>query len=150
MSESYFRVIPTDPSWTPDDADAEAAKRALREVCPNAEDLAADSPDEIMFVDQGENFQAVRCPRCSQEVALEWWQDQMSEAYERAFTDLAVVTPCCLESSSLNDLEYDWPAGFARFVLSARSPGRESLTPDELTTIATALGHPVRQIVARY
>lgn len=116
----------------------------------DARDLTAECSDEIKFVDQGGNFQAIRCPHCSQELTLEWWHDRMDRAFERAFTDLSIVTPCCTELSSLNDLEYDLPAGFARFVLEAESPGCGWLSSVELSQIATDLGHPVRPIWARY
>ena len=150
MSESYLHIIPTDPQWIPDDADAAAARRALGDVCPDAGEVTAERGDEIGFVDQGGNFIAIRCPHCHEEMPVQWWQGEMSRAYERNFTDLVLVTPCYAERSSLNDLDYDWPAGFARFVLAARSPGRGWLTPDELAHVTAALRHPVRQILTRY
>jgi hypothetical protein len=48
----------------------------------------------------------------------------MDASYRSAFEDLAVRTPCCHTDTTLNELDYDWPAGFARFVLEARNPGR--------------------------
>jgi hypothetical protein len=58
--------------------------------------------------------------------------------------------PCCAAATTLNHLDYDWPAGFARFVLSAHHPDRGWLDAQELADVADALGHPVRQILAHY
>lgn len=50
----------------------------------------------------------------------------MDKAYEETrFADLAAILPCCGRLSSLNDLQYDWPAGFARFQLRVRDPGKD-------------------------
>jgi len=81
---------------------------------------------------------------------IEWWQERMGEAAETALSDLGVVTPCCLQASSLNDLTYRLPAGFARFIIEVTRPERDVLEPSDLETIATALGHSVRQVLARY
>ncbi|MHA7859934.1 hypothetical protein ACX1DX_00905 [Tessaracoccus sp. Y36] len=78
------------------------------------------------------------------------WLEEMDRAFKQDFTDLDTVMTCCGQPASLNDLNYDWPAGFARFRLASQNPNRGWLTPDELTTISAALRHPVRQILARY
>ncbi len=46
----------------------------------------------------------------------------MDRAHDAQFGDLAVIVPCCEMRFSLDDLCYEWPAGFARFLLEARSP----------------------------
>ncbi|MFF4273039.1 hypothetical protein [Streptomyces sp. NPDC001536] len=45
-------------------------------------------------------------------------------------------------------IDLDWPCGFARFEIAAWNPERNPLTDEELAAVATALGHPVRQICA--
>jgi hypothetical protein len=67
---------------------------------------------------------------------------------DEGFDNLIATVPCCGGQSSLNDLEYEWPCGFARFELALWNPGRGWLTEQELSAIAQALGHPVRQILA--
>ena len=79
--------------------------------------------------------------------------EQMAEAAENDFADLTVRTPCCDTETTLNDLDYRLPAGFARFVLSVQDPqreGRPDLTPEDLAAIGHALGHDVRQVLAHY
>jgi len=48
----------------------------------------------------------------------------------------------------LTDLDYDWPCAFARFEIEIWNPGRDPFTDGELESIAQAIGHPVRQILA--
>jgi hypothetical protein len=74
----------------------------------------------------------------------------MSAAAATGFRLLAVTMPCCQHATTLNDLHYSWPAGFASFVLSAVNPDRSWLQDAELQNIAEALGHPLRQILTHY
>jgi hypothetical protein len=74
----------------------------------------------------------------------------MGEAYEAEFATLEVATPCCGEAMSLNDLRYDWPAGFAHASLTVAEPQREWLDETELAQVAADLGHPVRQVMVHY
>lgn len=117
---------------------------------PNAQQTSIETLEEVTFVDQGGNFESVRCPACGAPLDIEWWQERMGEAAETAFSNLGVVTPCCRRAGSLNDLTYELPAGFARFIIEVTRPGRDVLEPSELEAIATALGRSVRQVLARY
>src|SRR5215467_1751779 len=49
----------------------------------------------------------------------------------------------------LTDLDYDWPCAFARFEIEIWNRDRDLFNHDELESIAQAIGHPVRQIIAR-
>ncbi|MBG0563966.1 hypothetical protein [Actinoplanes aureus] len=161
MSTNVLSVIPADPFWTPGAAAAGAARAVLALVYPGAREVAMDWHEDPVFVDPGENFEGVRCPGCAGELAIEWWQERMDEAYATNFRALGVRPSCCGRESDLNRLVYDQPAGFARFVLFATEPARagtgdplvvdaSALRDGELAMIAAALGHPVRQVVARY
>jgi hypothetical protein len=74
----------------------------------------------------------------------------MKQASEDRFTNLAVTTPCCGAETSLNDLGYDWPAGFAQVELSVLSPQRGWLEDAELAEVEAELGHPLKQVMAHY
>jgi DNA-directed RNA polymerase subunit N (RpoN/RPB10) len=117
---------------------------------PNAQQTSIETLEEVIFVDQGGNFESVMCPACGAPFDIEWWQKRMGEAAETAFSNLGVVTPCCRRASSLNDLTYKLPAGFARFIIEVTRPARDVLEPSELEAIATALGRSVRQVLACY
>lgn len=161
MSTDVLSIIPADPFWAPGAEAAEVAQAILARVYPGARKVALDWHEDPVFVDQGENFENVRCPGCHNEVSIGWWQERMDEAYATGFRVLTVRTACCDRDSTLNDLVYSWPAGFARFVLFAERPERartgDGLVIDarpldsvELALIADALDHPVRQVLARY
>lgn len=75
----------------------------------------------------------------------------MDIAYKNSFENLSVTLSCCHQQTSLNSLHYQMPAGFARFVISARNPdlGRD-LTDDELEPIKKVLNCKIKQIWAMY
>ena len=150
MSDNYLRLIPTDPTWRPRAEAAHRAAAALSALAPCADTVEAELSDEVRFIDQGGNFERVSCPECHSELGIEWWSEQMGHAVVGAFANLDVTTPCCGTPTNLNDLTYDWPAGFARTQLSARNPGRSWLDDAELARVAAALGHPLRQVMAHY
>jgi hypothetical protein len=161
MSTDIVSIIPTDPFWVPVAEAAAAARAILARVYPGARKVAMDWHEGPVFVDQGENFETVRCPGCQINLPIDWWQDRMNEAYATNFHVLTVCLTCCGHKATLNDLVYSWPAGFARFVLFAASPQRAGsgdrflidarpLDSGELAVIANALDHPVKQVVARY
>jgi hypothetical protein len=147
VSDHWLLVIPTDPEWVPAEAASAAAQQAIAALCPGSGEVTAETHDTVRFIDQGSNLEEVRCPACGTALASDWWSDGMQRAFERDFADLAVTTPCCGTATTLNDLVYDWPAGFARFELSVHSPDRGWLAEQELASLADALGHPVRQIL---
>lgn len=150
MSTSLLSVIPTDPSWTPDEEAAAGALAVLQQLAPDASEVTASRHDEVTFVDQGGNFDSLRCPTCGVQLEIDWWHDAMDTAATLRFRDLAVRVPCCGARTSLNDLDYRSPAGFARFVLVARDPGRGEIATAEVGRLAAAIGHPVRVVWASY
>src|SRR5262252_6620271 len=101
MSMTVLRFVPTDPAWTPGEQAAGGALAAMRELAPNAREVTAVRHDHVSFVDQGENFEAVRCPACGVRLEIEWWQGAMEAAWTSRFADLEVRVPCCAASTSL-------------------------------------------------
>lgn len=150
MSDNYLRLIPTDPAWRPERDAAERAAVVLSALVPGADEVEAELYAGVTFIDQGANFERLGCPLCGAELAEVWWGEQMAAAGAGGFADLRVSTPCCGKATSLNDLTYDWPAGFAQSELSVLNPQRGWLTEAELAEVATALGHPLRQVMAHY
>lgn len=150
VSESLLRVVPTVPDWVPAQDAADAAAEVVSAMCPGAGELVACRYAEVTFIDQGANFEAVGCPVCTAPLDADWWQERMDGAYATRFATLDTVTPCCSATVSLNDLEYHWPAAFARFELQVRNPGRRWLSPDEAAQVSTMLGITVRQVFSHY
>jgi len=149
MSTNTLRIIPTDPTWVPASERQEAAFAMLERLFPDAETIQATITNHPEFIDQGGNFELVRCPRCGTECPMDWWQATMGVAYQRHFRDLNVTTPCCAAATTLNDLDYEMPTGFARFVLEADNPYRGTPTEAETAQLADAVGHPIRFIWRR-
>lgn len=161
MSSDVISIIPTDPQWAPGEPEAAAARAVVAAIYPGAGAVDATVDDDPVFVDQGENFESVHCPHCAARMTIGWWHERMDEAWTSRCRVLDVRMPCCGRNSTLNDLDYRWPAGFARFVVRVRDPRRPGtgnphvidathLNDAELDAVAAALGHPVRQVVARY
>lgn len=149
MSENMLRLIPTDPLYVPS-SDAQAQARTVLASLLSEGEVSITMMEEVSFIDQGSNFERVLCPCCGAVVPMEWWSQEMDRAYGAShFQDLSIMLPCCQTPSSLNDLDYDWPAGFARFLLEARSPGSD-LTPEHVSLLASVLGCSVRKIWAHY
>ena len=152
MSDNYLTLIPTDPHWQPDQAAADHAKAALSALLPDADarrGLKATWHDTVEMVHCGTNLKTIRCPRCDTDSG-DWWGEAVQERYAEAFSTLLVTAPCCDTETSLNDLTYDWPMGFASFRIEALYPNRSWLTKEELTSVTAALGHPLRQILAHF
>lgn len=148
VSDNSLRIVPAAPGWLPTEANVDAAAGVLRQLCPGAAELTVHQYADVTFIDQGGNFESLRCPACAAVLETDWWQQEMERAYATRFELLAIVTPCCSTAVSLNDLEYDWPAGFARFEVRVLGPGRGWLSEDEMTRLSAALGTPVRQIMS--
>jgi hypothetical protein len=149
MSNSWLRIIPRDPMYVPPAAVREQACVVLKSLLPEAENVQAIVHDGIVFIDPGGNFEDVRCPLCESCLGTDWWQEAMGASARMASPTLAVVVPCCRSRTSLNELDYRWPAGFARFVLEAREPASGFLDAGAVVQLEAVLGRPVRQILTR-
>lgn len=151
MSENFLRIIPLEAGHVPAQAARDKALALLRSLLPRAAEVRAILQDHLFFVDQGENLEEIRCPRCNATLVPEWWMTEMDRAGAAQFSDLSVVLPCCGASTSLHDLDYDWPAGFARFVLQVREPALAGWLDDAaVARLEKVLGAKIRQIRTRY
>ena len=148
MSDNLFRLISTNPEHVPTSSSCEEARHRLAVLVPDADQVTARVTDHVQFIDPGANLERMSCPSGGAELDLDWWGDAMSTSHSTAFTDLDVDLPCCGSRSSLNDLDYEWPARFARFVLEARNPNITGISDEQVSDIASILGTPLRQIWA--
>jgi hypothetical protein len=150
MSDNYLRLLPTDHSFVPTPDKAERARRLASSLCPSADEVSATLPGKVLFFDCGANLESVSCPICQSDVT-NWFFEEIDHKYnESGLLDLESQSPCCSVSLNLNDLEFDWPAGFASAAIEIRNPGRDWLTQGELEQLSATLGHEVRQILAHY
>lgn len=149
MSDDLLRLIPTDPGFVPSAEAQNKVLQLLNSLGQWADKISLKSTDQVTFVDQGSNFERVLCPRCEWELEIDWWQQAMSKAYETQFIDLDITLPCCGTKSSLNTLTYQWPAGFARFIIEILNPQKDT-NEDMMQMLEKALGCRLRKIVAHY
>ncbi len=148
MSDSWLQFIPADPWQRPSPEAAARARALLASFAPAADAVDVAFKNEVEFFAPGENWSGVACPACGADLE-DWWNEAMNTAYGNAFEDLAVATPCCGAATSLNDLNYVWPAGFGRFVLEAMNPDIGDTTPEQDRRLAECLGLPLRKIHVR-
>lgn len=149
MSDSWLIVIPADPGFLPDGTQDAQLQRTLSALVPKAEEIGVETePGAIRFFDCGENFERVCCAACGEELDMDAWSDWMGADYGSGpgFTLGARRMACCGVDATLNDLDYDWPQGFASYAVSARNYDRQPLSDAEVASLARALGSPVRII----
>jgi transcription elongation factor Elf1 len=143
-SGHQLRIIPSDPFYEPSPDMQDACLGLLIERLRKNE-VTSTLYKEVSFIDPGQNFEAVICDRCGQEMDMEAWQTRMDVAHETRFTDLSIVTPCCNKPSSLNDLKYQGPAGFARYVITVIDTPVE-VDAEVLSELELVLGTKVKTI----
>jgi hypothetical protein len=148
MASTVLRYIPEDPDYVAETASSEAARVLLQKSLGSP--AVVTVTEGVSFVDPGANLDSIRCPACSDELDLDWWQGEMSRAGERKFAGLGVTVPCCGAETSLHDLDYDMPAGFAHMVLEVQDPLADPDEAVDVDALEKLLGCIVRRIDARY
>lgn len=143
-SGHQLRIISSDPLYAPSSEMQEECLDLLIAHFKKNE-ISSTLYREVSFIDPGQNFEAVVCDRCAQEMDMEAWQEMMGLAYGKRFLDLSIITPCCNKPSSLNDLKYQGPAGFARYVLTVIDPPAE-VAAQVLSELERTLGTKVKTI----
>lgn len=153
MSDDVIRWIPLDPTFVPSDEAIQTTVAWLqRRIGPSTlvfSGVVANTSKQVEFVDCGENFDAVCCNRCGAELSEDWWSGAMNTASKTRFENREVTLPCCGAVEDLHQLRYEWPMGFARFVLEARNPSMVPSQEDD-AEISRLLGTPLRRIDAHY
>ncbi|MEO8147741.1 MAG: hypothetical protein ABI723_08905 [Bacteroidia bacterium] len=147
MSSTVLKIIPTVPSYVPSSVQQNSSKAILTEFYKGNQ-IEFLSLDTIEFVDQGANFESVSCNVCRQDIPIEDWQNQMDKLYQNQFNDLTFQTPC-KHQTSVNDLNYKSPAGFAKFIISI-SDAQSELPKTSLERLQEILGTPLRIVWAHY
>lgn len=150
MSDSFLRIIPVEPSFVPAAAAVDSAVARLHKALPAARAIEARSGEEVALVDAGVNLRSVVCPACGEEIDTEWWGESVTHAAEGGFAALEICVPCCGAETSLDELVYDMPQGFARFVLEVSEPSVARLPVSVVKALAETLGCSLRVAWSRY
>jgi hypothetical protein len=149
VSDNYFRFIPTSPTYVPDAIAQHAGTELVQRHLPHADEVCARVFATTRFVDPGANFEGVFCAHCDEDLT-EWWSAAMDHMAEADFSNLSTTVPCCGIATTLNDLRYEWPAGFARFFLEVRGPGVPEPPTEMLEALQRTLGCELRTIWVHY
>lgn len=150
FSGNQLKIIPTNPNYEPStEQQKEAIKYLASEYWEN--EISSVLTKNVEFIDSGENFESVSCNLCGLNIDIENWQEAMDKAYQTSFVDRAFVTPCCQRQTSLNDLEYEMPSGFSKYVIELIDPTIEDNQKTELIkNLKIILGQDMELIWAHY
>jgi hypothetical protein len=152
MSDMFLRIIPADPKWIPLKENQERAAEHLRNLIDRNLKIDHRVFEAVTFIDCGDGLERITCPvsACHSSLPFDWWQEELDSAAETQFEDLGITVPCCKFPTSLNELEYDPPVGFARFCLEVLNPGIKKLEFEVRNLLARDLERPVRVIFAHF
>lgn len=150
MSDTIIKFIPADHTYAPNYLEARGGVEWLQKCFPavDPEQISFTIYPNPSFIDNGENLESIHCPKCKAYVSQRWWSDAVGDAYRDDFWDLSVSMPCCLETSSLNALEYTLHVGFARFVLAMKDVP-EPMPEDVVQGLSSLYGQPFRMVPVR-
>ena len=148
MSDTILKLIPIKPDFIPAKEKQEQASLFINSIF-KGDQIETILNEDVEFVDQGSGFESVSCNYCGANINMEVWQEGMNKAYETQFTDLTFITPCCSKTTSLNDLLYYQPAGFAKFIVSISNP-KENILTDDLDELQKILGTELKIVWAHY
>jgi hypothetical protein len=169
MSTRVLKIIPADQNYLPSAEQQAKAIAVLREMVPFGE-IETRVYDDLEFIDQGQYCEAVLCPACANrvnvtpfggtELAQDWYRNLDEAITDRTTPILEFKTtmPCCGAGVALTSLQFDMPAGIARFELCAVDPdietdvkgGVTTLSAAQLNKLEAALCCKLKQIEARY
>lgn len=148
MSNTIVKFIPTNPNFIPTTLNQGKAKTYLKGIFKGVE-VELIQTANVEFVDPGSNFETITCNLCGKNINNDVWQNAMDKAYKNHFTDLSFTTPCCHKQTTLNDLTYHWPAGFAKFAVTISDPVGD-INSSQIAELEKILGTKIRKIWAHY
>ncbi|WP_111306817.1 hypothetical protein [Confluentibacter sediminis] len=150
FSGNQLKIIPTKPNYEPStEQQKEVIKYLATEFSEN--EIRSILMKNIEFIDSGENFESVRCNHCGQKIEIENWQEAMDKAYQNSFADLTFLTPCCHKQTCLNDLEYEMPSGFSKYIIELINPNiKDNQKADLIKNLNEILGQDMELIWAHY
>lgn len=150
MSSNYLRLIPSDPNFMPEEQAHIQARAMFETFVSKTYEISSRVYENVIFIDAGVNYEHISCPFCGAALNHNWWIDEMDRSFNKTnFTDLTTSTPCCDIRCTLNDLKYEWPMGFARFIIEAIDPDTD-IEETQIHELEHILQCTLRKIWARY
>jgi len=146
LMATILGLIPRDPWLIPDEQAHQQAAECLAGFVRQADQIHITVNETPIFVDAGARLTHATCPRCQHRFATSW-QAIVERAAEHPFRTLDGMMPCWGTTLSLNDLQYDRPAGWARFLIEAVNPKVEVLSIVQMRELEHILDCSMRQIL---
>lgn len=147
MSDHWTILIPEEPEFLPSEQAQHRAVALFQKIAPMADKVTTEVSAGVRFIDCGSNFERILCPDCGAEIALDWWQAQMDSGNGESLDLQPVQLPCCGTRKNLNQLDYEWPQGFARFSLEAMNANIGDLPEQKKAEFEKILGCRLRKIL---
>lgn len=147
MADNIVKLIPINYKFKADTTKIIAARKLLESTL-KYDDIKICMSEYPEFADCGSNFESVLCPVCGVNLNMGWWEEQMDICYEKNFSDLSVILPCCGACSSMNDLDYRMPCGFSRLRIELLNPKNE-ITIEIIQQINKIFGIDFKRIDSR-
>ena len=147
MSDNWITIIPASADYIPSREARQKALSLFRSIAPHADDIREESSEIVRFIDCGGNFERVKCPNCDTDANLTWWQERMDHEEKLGYPLQNLAMPCCGARKTLNQLNYDWPQGFARCSVAALNPDIPDLTNEQMKAFESVLGCRVRKVL---
>jgi hypothetical protein len=122
-------VVPEDMYFRPTDGLSNAALEVFIQLFPGAEEYQAEMSEQIHFFSPEDFASSVACPVCgvntqlgesSESVGRKWFYDIDRRCSDQSVENIETVLPACGHSVPVIGLHFDWPAGYAKYALSAR------------------------------
>ena len=121
MSNTIFRIFPKHHYPTYSDEKIIEAVDTLKIY--SKEEITFTNYGSVQFIDCGQGLEHIFCPWCGRELDIKFWKEAMDKAYNNgSFGYLGIRMPCCNLPSSLEELIYVKPCGFAAFVIEVHDP----------------------------
>jgi len=144
MSDNFLIIVPQDPDYLPALEVQQVVSEIVGSLAPDADEIAIDASENIMFFDAGVNCERISCPHCRSELDVQWWLDQMDKNYDgQGFQLELCALPCCGSNAALNELIYDWPQAFGKFSCTIRNPKASSFSETEIDALTKIIGMPI-------
>lgn len=162
MSDNYLKIIPVQKDFIPEKSTHQAAISFLEGLTPDGDEVQIEIYKELTFIDQGQNLEEIICPSCQnsfkqdiyseEEIDCEKIFEKINEQAENGELDSGIIEmSCCGNIVNTTDLIFEWPAGFAKFELSALNPELERpISESDITMLSNILGCKLLQIWAHY
>lgn len=162
MSDNYLKLIPADSYFVPDESTHQEAITLLEALTPDGEEVEVEIYEQLTFIDQGQNLEAIICPSCNTVLNQDHYSEDETDC-EKIFHEIDnqseggvlesgfIKMPCCSTMVKTIDLKFNWPAGFSKFELSALNPEIERpLNKDHTKALSEILGCELIEIWAHY